>query len=152
LHAGRPSAAQPPQPPAALYDAVLVDAPCSGSGTWRRAPHLKWTTTEAGIHAAACLQLEILARNAPHVRPGGGHLIYATCSLSRHENEAVATRFLETHPAFQLLHAETLLPAARNTDGFHVAVFRHRGSSENQFSTACQAKRQSDKDAEGREI
>ncbi len=116
----------PSPPPAALYDAVLVDAPCSGTGTWRRAPHLKWTTTEAEIQAAARLQLEILARHAPRVRSGGGFLIYATCSLSRHENEAVDTRFLETHPAFRLLHAETLLPAARNTDGFHVAVFQTR--------------------------
>jgi 16S rRNA (cytosine967-C5)-methyltransferase len=114
----------PSQPPAALYDAILVDAPCSGTGTWRRAPHLKWTTTEADIRAAARLQLEILARHAPRVRPGGGFLIYATCSLSRHENEAVAARFLEAHPAFRVLHSETLLPAARNTDGFHVSVFQ----------------------------
>jgi 16S rRNA (cytosine967-C5)-methyltransferase len=118
----------PSQPPAALYDAILVDAPCSGTGTWRRAPHLKWTTTEAGIRAAARLQFEILARHAPRVRPGGGFLIYATCSLSRHENEAVAARFLAAHPAFRLLHSETLLPAARNTDGFHVAVFRKPAS------------------------
>ncbi|OAM91719.1 RsmB/NOP family class I SAM-dependent RNA methyltransferase [Termitidicoccus mucosus] len=117
----------PSQPPAALYDAILVDAPCSGTGTWRRAPHLKWTTTEADIRAAARLQLEILARHAPRVCPGG-FLIYATCSLSRHENEAVATRFLEAHPSFRLLHSETLLPAARNTDGFHVSVFRKQAS------------------------
>ncbi|MDR0901849.1 MAG: RsmB/NOP family class I SAM-dependent RNA methyltransferase [Opitutaceae bacterium] len=118
----------PARPPAARYDAILIDAPCSGTGTWRRAPHLKWTTTDAGVRAAARLQLEILSRHAPLVRPAGGLLLYATCSLSRHENEAVTARFLETHPAFRLLHSETLLPAARNTDGFHIAILQKPAS------------------------
>ena len=118
-----------------LYDGVLVDAPCSGSGTWRRAPHLKWTTTPAQIADAAALQQKLLARFAQNVRPGG-LLLCATCSLSRVENESVISTFLSTHPAFSLLpppppfaaaptpHGLTFLPALHNTDGFFIAHLR----------------------------
>ena len=111
--------------PKSQYDAVVVDAPCSGSGTWRRNPHLKYTTREAGIAGAAQLQLEILARHAPLVR-SGGLLIYATCSISRVENEEVAAAFLAA-PAggdFALARQATILPATHNTDGYFVAAFR----------------------------
>ncbi len=126
-----------PPAPTALYDGVLVDAPCSGTGTWRRAPHLKWTTTPDQIATAAVRQLAILTRFAAHVRPGG-RLVYATCSLSRHENEAIVTAFLAANPAFSLtppartfsapLRDQTLtfLPALHDTDGFFVASL-HRG-------------------------
>lgn len=118
-----------------LYDGVLVDAPCSGSGTWRRAPHLKWTTAPADITRAAALQQQLLTRFAAHVRPGG-LLLYATCSLSRVENESVVSAFLSAHPAFSLLpsphpfaatptpHGLTFLPALHNTDGFFIAHLR----------------------------
>ncbi len=115
-----------------LYDGVLVDAPCSGSGTWRRAPHLKWTTTPAQIAAAATVQQQLLTRFAQNVRPGG-LLLYATCSLSHVENESVISTFLSTHPNFTLRpptrpfnapaspHSLTFLPALHNTDGFFIA-------------------------------
>jgi tRNA and rRNA cytosine-C5-methylases len=118
-----------------LYDGVLVDAPCSGSGTWRRAPHLKWTTAPADITRAAALQQQLLTRFAAHVRPGG-LLLYATCSLSRVENESVVSTFLSNHAAFSLLppsrpfaatptpHGLTFLPAVHNTDGFFIAHLR----------------------------
>lgn len=123
--------------PAETYDGVLVDAPCSGSGTWRRAPHLKWTTTPEQVERAAALQLSLLARAAGHVRPGG-RLVYATCSLSRRENEEVAVRFLEAHPGFapvpfaRTFHAEPrgpgllVWPSRHDTDGFYVASFRRQ--------------------------
>ena len=85
--------------PRGPYDGVLVDAPCSGTGTWRRFPHLKWVTRPADIRACARRQAALLDRFAPLVRPGG-RLIYATCSLCRAENEAVLSHFLETHPGF----------------------------------------------------
>jgi 16S rRNA (cytosine967-C5)-methyltransferase len=111
--------------PAGTFDGVLVDAPCSGTGTWRRSPHLKWCTTESDIAAAAKLQSELLTRFAAHVRPGG-LLVYATCSLSRRENEDVATAFLAARPHFTPHSpAQTILPATHNTDGFFVASF-HR--------------------------
>ncbi len=112
----------------ALYDGVLVDAPCSGTGTWRRAPHLKWSTTPDTIAQAAALQRDLLARFARHVRPGG-LLVYATCSLSHHENDDVVADFLGTHPDFAPLPeapSHTLLPSALNTDGYYVAPLRRR--------------------------
>jgi len=122
-------------PPTGLYDGVLVDAPCSGSGTWRRAPHLKWATSPAMITHYAGVQHELLARFAALVRPGG-RLIYATCSLNRQENTAIVGAFLSTHPDFiaeQLRGAcfgdaddfgLTLLPSKHDTDGFYVATLR----------------------------
>ncbi len=119
------------------YDGVLVDAPCSGTGTWRRAPHLKWCTTAADIAAHASRQLDILSRHAPLIRPGG-LLVYATCSLSRVENHDVAAAFLAMTPAFAPapLHrrfdfpadgqALTILPSRHDTDGFFVAAFRRK--------------------------
>jgi 16S rRNA (cytosine967-C5)-methyltransferase len=123
--------------PAANYDGVLVDAPCSGSGTWRRAPHLKWTTTPETIAAAAAQQASLLDRFSQLVRPGG-YLLYATCSLSRRENEDVVAAFLASHadfapaaPAHSFGFAPTggsltILPARHDTDGFFVASLRRR--------------------------
>ena len=122
--------------PAAAYDGVLVDAPCSGSGTWRRQPHLKWYVKPESITAFTKTQLEILAAHAPRVKPGG-LLIYATCSLSQHENHDVVAAFLKSHPEFKPepsadTHGGTfdglgtlLLPGTRNTDGFYVSLLRH---------------------------
>ncbi|MBL9201942.1 MAG: RsmB/NOP family class I SAM-dependent RNA methyltransferase [Opitutaceae bacterium] len=119
------------------YDGVLVDAPCSGSGTWRRSPHLKWTTTPALIAERAERQHTLLTRFAIGVKPGG-RLIYATCSLSLRENEQVVARFLASTPGFEPLapgktfgfaprgEGLRILPARHDTDGFFVAVFRRR--------------------------
>jgi 16S rRNA (cytosine967-C5)-methyltransferase len=119
------------------YDGVLVDAPCSGSGTWRRQPHLKWYVQPETIGQFTQLQLQILTANAPHVRPGGV-LLYATCSLSHHENHGVAAAFLASHPDFSAEAPPSshggifdgigtaLLPGTLNTDGFYAAAFRKR--------------------------
>ncbi len=126
--AGDPAAAAP-------YDGVLVDDPCSGSGTWRREPHLKWSTTPAVVAAQAARQRELLAHFAGLVRPGG-LLVYATCSLSRHENEDVVAAFLSSHPKFAMVPPArpfsatagatglTILPAQHDSDGFFVAALR----------------------------
>lgn len=123
--------------PEAAYDGVLVDAPCSGSGTWRRQPHLKWYAKPESIASFAKTQREILDLNAPRVKPGG-LLIYATCSLSHHENQDVASAFLAAHPEFKAEPppdnhggtfdgtGTTLLPGTRNTDGFYAAILRKR--------------------------
>ena len=122
---------------AARYDGVLVDAPCSGSGTWRRSPHLMSCTTAADLVAAASLQSQILAESAVHVRPGGV-LVYATCSIARHENEDVVAAFLAS-PAGRdfaplppakdfgfprLARGLSLTPGQEDNDGFYVAAFR----------------------------
>lgn len=124
-----------PPPPGAHYDGVLVDAPCSGSGTWRRAPHLKWITTADHLAHQAARQQALLAQAATWVRPGG-RLVYATCSLAARENEAVVNAFLAAHPEFVPAPLAAtfgyaaagpglaILPARHDTDGFHVAVLR----------------------------
>jgi 16S rRNA (cytosine967-C5)-methyltransferase len=106
------------------FDGVLVDAPCSGSGTWRRAPHLRWLTTPSSVHAAAELQLRLLRENAPKVSRGG-LLVYATCSLCRTENESVVEAFLDGN-AEMVPHIEgnRLMPDRHDGDGFFVASFR----------------------------
>ena len=121
--------------PTQSYDAVLVDAPCSGTGTWRRSPHLKWITQPAQIEEAARQQLELLTAFSARVRPGG-RLVYATCSLSRRENDEVVRTFLHLNPAFSSApfahtfafvpgpYGLTILPAQHNTDGFFVASLR----------------------------
>ncbi len=110
----------------ASYDGVLLDAPCTGSGTWRRSPHLKWTTSAADVAKAVELQTAVLAEFSPRVRTGG-RLIYATCSLSRMENDDVIAAFLAAHPDFAADGpARTILPATHNTDGFFVAALRRK--------------------------
>jgi 16S rRNA (cytosine967-C5)-methyltransferase len=119
------------------YDGVLVDAPCSGSGTWRRSPHLKWTTTAAQVADAALKQRDLLTHFAKFVRPGG-KLVYATCSLSRMENEDVVATFVTANPQFEAVSPTrsfgakqraiglAILPALHDTDGFFVAELRRR--------------------------
>ncbi len=123
--------------PGDAYDGVLVDAPCSGSGTWRRQPHLKWYVKPETIAAFTATQRQILIEQAARVRPGG-LLVYATCSLSHHENHDVAAAFLHDHPQFRPEApaknyggdfdglGTSLLPGTRNTDGFYVALLRCR--------------------------
>ncbi len=120
------------------FDRVLVDAPCSGLGTLRRNPDLKWRQTEQDVLELTKKQTNILARAAKLVK-AGGRLIYGTCSLLRDENEAIAEAFLSAHPDFKLLPVNQILaqqqipldtgeylklsPHLHNTDGFFAAVF-----------------------------
>jgi 16S rRNA (cytosine967-C5)-methyltransferase len=126
-----------PAAPRGPYDGILIDAPCSGSGTWRRSPHLKWTTGPADVAAAAGRQAALLERWAPQVRPGG-RLVYATCSLCRSENEAVVGTFLAAHPEFAAAPFAAgapgeagagglrLWPAALDGDGYFAASLRKK--------------------------
>jgi len=83
------------------FHGVLVDAPCSGSGTWRRNPDARWSSDPEETDRLARLQLSILRRAAGAVRPGGV-LVYATCSLFRQENEEVVDAFLGEESGFAL--------------------------------------------------
>ena len=94
------------------FDGVLVDAPCSGIGTWQRNPHARWTTTSQDVSELAEVQLNLLRHVAPGIKPGG-KLIYAVCSLARAETTEVARAFLPEHPAFEPLpFANPLAPDA----------------------------------------
>ena len=122
----------------AKFDRVLVDAPCTGLGTLRRNPDLKWRQTPQDLLELTEKQARILARAAKFTKPGG-RLIYSTCSLLSDENEQIAEGFLANHPEFKLLNASEilsqqqinldtgkylkLLPHIHHTDGFFAAVF-----------------------------
>ena len=124
------------------FDRVLVDAPCSGLGTLRRNPDLKWRQTPMDIAELTAKQARILEAAAKLVKPGG-RLVYATCSLLREENEGVVEEFLAQHPEFKAVNAaETfaqhkialdtgptlqLLPHLHGTDGFFAAVMERNG-------------------------
>jgi 16S rRNA (cytosine967-C5)-methyltransferase len=121
------------------FDRVLVDAPCTGTGTWRRRPDTKWRLTQKNLEERLGQQQEALAGAASFVRPGG-HLIYVTCSVLPEENEAQVYAFCEDNPEFEILSAAdgwadlygtdkrqpwsadmktvTLTPASTDTDGF----------------------------------
>jgi 16S rRNA (cytosine967-C5)-methyltransferase len=103
-----------PLPFSSRFDCVIVDAPCSGLGTLRRDPDIRWRRRERDLDALASSQLQMLGRAADAVAPGG-RLVYATCSSEPEENEAVAGRFLSLAGDFRALDAASahpLLPAA----------------------------------------
>ena len=87
------------------FDGVLVDAPCSCTGTWRRNPDARWTTAPDSFKELTELQYRLLKNASPAVKVGGT-LVYATCSISNQENEQVITEFLSHHNNFQLVPIE----------------------------------------------
>jgi 16S rRNA (cytosine967-C5)-methyltransferase len=99
---------------AGKIDRVLVDAPCSGLGTLRRSPDLKWRQTPQTVAAQAEQQQAILNSAARLLKPGG-RLVYATCSLLQAENEVVCAAFGAAHPDFEPV------PVAGLLEGVHVA-------------------------------
>jgi len=125
------------------FDRVLIDAPCLGTGTWRRNPGDKWRVTPEDLASLIVRQQEILRNAARLVRPGG-RLVYATCSVLREEDEAQAEAFLVAEPEFSVVPAarvwnETigglspggerylrLTPARHGTDGFFVAILERQ--------------------------
>lgn len=88
-------------PPEGQFDGVLLDAPCSGMGTWHRNPDARWRINGTQIARLAELQLTLLRAAATRVRPGG-KLIYATCTMTRAENSGLLETFLKNNPAFTL--------------------------------------------------
>lgn len=84
------------------FDGVLVDAPCSGLGTWQRNPHARWTTTPEDIQELSRIQLDLLVHAAAAVKPGG-KLIYAVCTLTFAETVEVAAAFQQRLPDWQPL-------------------------------------------------
>ncbi|HKM63216.1 MAG TPA: RsmB/NOP family class I SAM-dependent RNA methyltransferase, partial [Acidisphaera sp.] len=118
---------------AGSFDRVLVDAPCTGTGTWRRNPDARLRLTEADLRELTAKQASILDAAAPLCRPGG-RLVYATCSLLPAENETQVNAFLTRRPDFRRLPATAvwagappgddlhLTPARNGTDGFYCAV------------------------------
>jgi 16S rRNA (cytosine967-C5)-methyltransferase len=121
----------------ASFDRVLVDAPCSGTGTLRRNPEIRWRLSAAEVVELSAKQTSILSNAAAMVRPGG-RLIYSTCALEPEEDELVVERFAKEHDEFaqvKLVGASELQtetgairtwPHRHGTDGFFVAAFERR--------------------------
>ena len=96
------------------FDRVLADVPCSGFGTLRRNPDLKWRRGEGDIKRLSELQFSILKNLSVYVKEGGV-LIYSTCTIFHEENEDVVEKFLEGHPEFQLDRIDKVLPEKYHT-------------------------------------
>jgi 16S rRNA (cytosine967-C5)-methyltransferase len=125
------------KPTLANMDAVLIDAPCTGTGTFRRHPDSRWRLKASDLAVLPALQRAILRASADVVRPGG-LLVYSTCSLELEENDDQVTTFLADHPDWKLeappegVVPETVLdrgmlrvlPQTHGTDGAFAARFR----------------------------
>ncbi|HEY4246655.1 MAG TPA: RsmB/NOP family class I SAM-dependent RNA methyltransferase [Lacunisphaera sp.] len=113
------------------FDGILIDAPCSGIGTWQRNPHARWTTSPKDVHELAAVQKQLLENVSGSLKPGG-RLVYAVCTLSRGETTAIADAFSAAHPELtpepvlgrtaQL----TLWPQNLNANGMFIAAWRRR--------------------------
>ena len=140
---------------AGKVDRVLVDAPCTGLGTLRRNPDLKYRQHEAGLAELNQKQSAILASAARLVKPGG-RLVYATCSFLREENEMIVDAFVAQHPDFTVIPASEILarqkidiegmapylrlaPQTHRTDGFFAAVLERRPASAKSKPSATDA-------------
>lgn len=108
-------------PPTKQFDYVVVDAPCSGCGTWRRNPHLRWQLTEKQLAHIVKSQTEILNRAAAYVKDGG-RLAYITCSLTHDENEDQMEAFLSAHPNYRVIKQKRYSPWRTGTDGFFLCL------------------------------
>ena len=117
-------------------DAVLIDAPCSGFGTLRRHPDIRWNKTLKQVHALSEIQYNLLKNAAPHIKPGG-LLVYSTCSIEPMENEEVIQRFLADFPMYRVENARRFLPAvplsAITPQGF-VQTFPHEHGVDGAFA------------------
>ncbi len=121
------------------FNRVLVDVPCSGMGTLRRNPEIKWNTTPEDMKKNPPLQKEILNHSAPYLK-NGGIMVYATCTISSAENEEVVREFLAVHPDFECTRQTTspvdmldrhgmfrTFPHLHETDGFFGAALKRKG-------------------------
>ena len=120
------------------FDGVLVDAPCSGIGTWQRNPQARWTTEPNDVRELSEIQRKLLTNAAPSVKPGG-KLIFSVCTLTRAETTEVVDHFNATHPDFEPLvfpeikgsrsplpsaAAKTIWPQDLNGNGMFIAGWR----------------------------
>ena len=103
-----------------VFDRILIDAPCSGTGTLRRNPEIRWRISEPDIHELATQQ-KLFLKNAARVLKPGGQLVYSTCSVERDENEQVIAAFQREHKEFALINSRRLWPQREGTDGFFIA-------------------------------
>lgn len=114
------------------FDRVLVDAPCSGLGTLRRNPEIKWHLTTARFKTLPALQLRLLESAVIYLRPRG-NLIYSTCTMMTEENDRVIEAFLVNHPDFHLIHPPPILPQDMVDGRGFFRTYPHRHGSDGFF-------------------
>ena len=126
---------------AGKIDRVLVDAPCTGFGTLRRNPDLKWRHAPSAVPELAAKQARLLAGAAPLVKPGG-RLVYATCSVLPAENEVIVEGFLATHAEFTLVDAAVELARAGIAldTGRMLHLYPHRHACDGFFAAVLERK------------
>ena len=107
------------------FDGILIDAPCTGVGTWQRNPHARWTTLPKDVHELAVVQLKLLNNVAGSLKPGG-RLVYAVCTLTRAETTAVASAFTAAHPELEPVSAQALWPHELNANGMFIAAWKRK--------------------------
>ncbi len=131
-------------PTQAKFDGILIDAPCSGAGTWQRNPHARWTTTPRDVAELAAVQTNLLNQVAGSLKPGG-RLVYSVCTLTRAETTAVAAAFTAAHPELEPVPVVVaglaepgsgpgsaapatsfLWPHELNANGMFIAIWRKR--------------------------
>ena len=127
-----------PVPGKAKFDGVLVDAPCSGIGTWQRNPHARWTTTENDVRELAAIQATLLGNVCGSVKKGGV-LVYSVCTLTRSETMAVAEGFTSRHRDFEPVSQTLIWPQEIDANGMFVAVWKRVGTKAAQHEnlTVC---------------
>ncbi len=107
------------------FDGILLDAPCSGVGTWQRNPHARWTTTPQDVSELAVTQLNLLNHLVPALKPGG-RLIYAVCTLTRSETTAVVTAFSAAQAELTPISAQLFWPHELNANGMFIAAWKRK--------------------------
>jgi 16S rRNA (cytosine967-C5)-methyltransferase len=110
-------------------DLVFADAPCTGSGTWRRHPDAKWRLTPAQLERRIAEQDAVLAEAARYVK-GGGRIVYVTCSLLKEENEDRIAAFLAAHPGYSICPAAAAIAASGQLDAEGLAMLKGRATEE----------------------
>jgi 16S rRNA (cytosine967-C5)-methyltransferase len=105
------------------FDGVLLDAPCSGVGTWQRNPHARWTTTSQDVEELAGVQKQLLGNAAKTVKPGG-RIVYAVCTMTRAETADAAEWFTSSHAEFAASPATLLRLEETGGNGMFVKVWR----------------------------
>lgn len=109
-----------------LFDAILLDVPCSNTGVIRRRVDVRWRLQSGDIAKLVSTQRKILESSLPCLKPGG-RLVYSTCSIERSENLAQVEAFLEAHPELELVETREALPFRERTDGAFAALIRKKG-------------------------
>jgi 16S rRNA (cytosine967-C5)-methyltransferase len=125
------------------FDVTLVDVPCTGTGTWRRNPDMRWRTYGPDLETLLATQAEILDKVAKTIKPDTGRLVYATCSLLPAENEAQIDAFIKRNPDFEVLPLAKAWPAGTTPpgDGPYMRLTPHRHGTDGFFAAVLVRKK-----------